>query len=99
MVEEEANRRHPARIVSSAITNVEGEGAALIGGVFSLPECRNRGYASACVAALCRNLQKSNQIPSLFYENPIAGFAYRKLGFIEKAQWGILYVKAGGKKQ
>ena len=93
VVEEEKTYRRPARIVSCAVTNAEGKEAALVGGVYSLPETRNRGYASACVSALCRDLQKYHKTPCLFYENPIAGHAYRKLGFAEKAKWGILYTK------
>lgn len=81
-----------SRIVSCALINVEGAEAGLIGGVYTLPEMRGRGYAAACVSALCRDLQADGKMPCLFYENPIAGRVYRRLGFTEAGQWSVLYL-------
>ena len=81
-----------SRIVSCALINVEGAEAGLIGGVYTLPEARGRGYAAACVSALCRDLQTDGKTPCLFYENPIAGRVYQRLGFVEVGQWSVLYL-------
>ena len=80
------------RIVSCALINVEGAEAGLIGGVYTLPEMRGRGYAASCVSALCRDLQADGKTPCLFYENPVAGRLYRRLGFVEVGQWSVLYL-------
>lgn len=92
VVEEPASLLRPARIVSCALTNIEGRDAGIIGGVFTLPEARGKGYAGACTAALALDLQRDGKMPCLFYENPIAGVVYRHLGFEEIGQWGLLYL-------
>lgn len=81
-----------APIVSSALLNVEGSDAGLIGGVFTQPHARGRGYAAACTAALALDLQRDGKTPVLFFENPIAGRVYRKLGFEECGKWALLYL-------
>ena len=92
VVEEPEYGPRPARIVSCALLNVEGSDAGLIGGVYTHPEARGQGYAAACTAALSRDLQRDGKHPYLFYENPIAGRVYRRLGFEEIGQWAILYL-------
>ncbi len=92
VVEEPPLGRRPARIASCALLNVEGNDAGLIGGVYTLPEARGRGYAAACTAALSMDLQQDGKLPCLFYENPIAGRVYRRLGFEEAGPWAVLYL-------
>jgi GNAT superfamily N-acetyltransferase len=92
VVEEPPLGRRPARIASCALLNVEGHDAGLIGGVYTLPAARGRGYAAACTAALSLDLQKDGKQPCLFYENPVAGRVYRRLGFEEAGQWAVLYL-------
>jgi predicted GNAT family acetyltransferase len=79
-------------ILSSALLNVEGKDAGLIGGVFTQPQARGRGYAAACTAALALDLQRDGKTPVLFFENPVAGRVYRKLGFEECGKWALLYL-------
>jgi GNAT superfamily N-acetyltransferase len=86
--------RRPTRIVSCALLNVEGRDAGLIGGVYTLPSARGKGYAAACTAALSQDLQRDDKIPCLFYENPLAGRIYRRLGFEDAGRWGVLYLSA-----
>lgn len=93
VVEEPAISRRPARITACALLNVEGQEAGLIGGVYTLPEARGKGYAAACTGALARDLQIDGKLPCLFYENPIAGRVYRRLGFEIVDHWAVLYVK------
>ena len=92
VVEEPATFQRAARFAACALLNVEGSDGGIIGGVFTLPEARGKGYASACTAALCKDLQRDGKMPCLFYENPIAGRVYRKLGFEQVEQWGVAYL-------
>ena len=92
VVEEPPLGRRPARIASCALMNVEGREAGLIGGVFTLQAARGKGYAAACVAALSLDLQRDNKLACLFYENPIAGHVYRRMGYEECGRWAVLYL-------
>lgn len=92
-VVEETSPGKPRRIVACALLNIEGGAAGLIGGVYTLPAARGRGFASACTAALSLDLQRDGKTPCLFYENPVAGRVYRRLGFEEKAHWSLLYIR------
>ena len=55
-----------------------------------------KGYAAACTALLCEDLQRDNKMPCLFYENPIAGKVYRRLGFEDASRWAVLYLAPPG---
>lgn len=92
VVEEPPLESRGARIASCALLNVEGRDAGLIGGVYTLPSARGKGYAASCTALLCEDLQRDNKMPCLFYENPIAGKVYRRLGFEDASRWAVLYV-------
>lgn len=61
------------QIVSAALTNAETPTMAMVGGVFTPTPLRNRGYASAAMAALCTSLLEEGIQPCLFYDNPAAG--------------------------
>ncbi len=56
-----------------------------IGGVFTPPEKRNHGYATSCVAALCRELLSGYDFCLLYADlsNPISNSIYMKMGFRE----------------
>lgn len=79
-------------VVASALLNVEGRDAGLIGGVFTQTHARGKGYAAACTAALSLDLQRDGKTPVLFFENPVAGRVYRRLGFEECGKWALLYL-------
>jgi GNAT superfamily N-acetyltransferase len=52
--------------------------------VYSLPECRGRGYGTACVSALTRRLlEEGRQFCCLYADrsNPIANGIYQKIGY------------------
>jgi len=78
------------KVIANANTSCIGDFAAMIGGVFCLKEYRRQGYAKACVSALCKELQKRNLVPTLFYENPAAAKLYHQLGFEDCGQWYLL---------
>ena len=92
VVEDRPFGRQPRRIASCALLNVEGRDAGLIGGVYTLPAARGRGYAAACTAALSLDLQQDGKTPCLFYENAVAGRVYTRLGFEAVGQWAVLYL-------
>lgn len=75
------------RIVSSALTNAETRTLAMIGGVYTSPAQRGRGYAGAVLVALCRSLIADGLQPVLYYHHPAAGAIYRRLGFQIIGNW------------
>ena len=75
------------QIVSSVLTNAETSTLAMIGGVFTPPAHRGKGYASAAMVALCRSLIDDGIRPVLYYDNPAAGGIYRRLGFKDLGLW------------
>ena len=75
------------QIVSSVLTNAETKTLAMIGGVFTPPAHRGKGYASTAMVALCRSLIDDGIHPVLYYDNPAAGGIYRRLGFNDLGLW------------
>ncbi len=83
----------PAKgIAACALVNVEGDAAGLIGGVFTRLQARGRGYAAATTAAVARDLQNDAKTPYLFYENPVAGRVYHRLGFEKAGEWAVVFL-------
>ena len=82
------------RIVAGASTSAEIPTAAMIGGVWTAPDMRNRGYSSAVVAALTRDLLEEQRRPYLFYlvDNAPAAHVYTKIGFRIVGPWSIAYL-------
>jgi len=59
-------------------------GISRVGAVFTPPEWRRRGYAAACVGALCEWLRREEHANSVLYAqlaNPTSNAIYRRLGF------------------
>lgn len=81
------------QIVAAAMTTTEAPDMAMIGGVFTPPHLRNRGCATACMTALCRELLEERIEPCLFYDNPRAGSIYRRLGFKDIGMWRMLRLR------
>ncbi len=74
-------------VAAAALTNAEIAGQAMIGGVYTAPAARGQGLSQAVVSALCRELLAEGKEPVLYWENPIAGAVYRKLGFHQIGVW------------
>lgn len=95
--EKEMGRMSETRILESGITVAEHEGEvvskseilvstgrmALIGGVYTLPEYRGRGFSFACTSLLCERSLKHHEMICLNVagENAPALSVYRGLGF------------------
>ena len=82
------------RLLAGASTSAESAVAAMIGGVWTAPEARNRGYATAVVAALARELLEQGRHPYLFYlrNNKAAARVYHKNGFRVIGEWSVAYL-------
>lgn len=83
----EVNRQ----VVAMAKSTSENSTHAMVVGVATHPNYRNKGYATKCMVRLCRNLLKEGKQPCLFYDNEAAGRVYRKLGFTEVGRWSMYY--------
>lgn len=75
------------KIIAMAKSTAENSCSAMIVGVGTHPEYRNKGYATSCMAVLCRELLNENKTLCLFYDNPTAGRIYKKLGFKDIGIW------------
>jgi GNAT superfamily N-acetyltransferase len=81
-------------IVAGASTSAETPAAAMIGGVWTAPAMRNRGYSTAVVAALARELLEEQRRLYLFYlvDNVPAAHVYNRVGFHVVGPWSIAYL-------
>ena len=82
--------RTDGKIVSQAYTTTESSQYATIGGVVTLKEYRNRGFASKIVSGICKDILRDHKIPNLFYNNKEAGRVYKHLGFSEAGEYAML---------
>lgn len=79
------------RMVSIASTSAENSESAMIVGVATASEYRGKGYASAVVQSLCRDcFGRGKKYLCLFYDNPVAGRIYNRIGFQELGGYGML---------
>lgn len=83
-------------IVSYAQTSLENDFSAMIVNVMTEERHRGRGYASACLNTLCKEVVGEGKTLCLYYENPKAGRIYKKIGFEEVGAW-IMYKKIKNK--
>ena len=82
---------HKKKIISMAKSTAENQNTAMIIGVGTHHDYRNRGLATKCMMKLCSELLDKNIIPCLFYDNEEAGKIYKKLGFETIDNWSIYY--------
>ncbi len=79
--------------IATASTAAENTYSAMIVGVATDPDYRNKGYASACVYKLTKKLIDEGRTACLFYDNPKAGNIYKKLGFVDIDKWDMVNKK------
>lgn len=75
---------HEGRPVSMACSGGTTPSGVRISGVYTPPDCRGRGYASACVAALSQHLLDSGRRHCFLYtdlDNPTANRLYAAIGY------------------
>lgn len=79
------------RMVSIASTSAENSESAMVVGVATRTGHRGKGYASMVVSALCRDcFGRGKKYLCLFYDNPVAGRIYNRIGFQELGEYGML---------
>lgn len=83
--------------VAGASTSAESAHAAMVGGVWTVPAHRNRGYATAVVTRITEELAREGRRPYLFYltHNAPAARVYGRVGFRPTARWSVAYLDSG----
>ena len=81
------------RIVSKAYTNAIGKNWIQIGGVYTLFQFRQNGYAAHTVSTLCKTILQANKNISLLIKkkNLPAQQLYKKIGFTFHSDYKIVY--------
>lgn len=81
------------RVVSMARINAKGWNVSQIGGVYTLPGFRNRGFAKETVACLMNAIHANGRYPALFVkvQNSPALALYKALGFSVRSGFSIAY--------
>lgn len=79
------------QVVAMAKSTSENKTHAMIVGVGTHPNYRNKGLATRCIVRICNELLSEGKIPCLFYDNEEAGKIYKKLGFENIGSWSIGY--------
>lgn len=78
-------------MVSIASTSAENSESAMIVGVATAKKFRAKSYASEVVQALCEDcFKRGKKYLCLFYDNPLAGRIYHRIGFKELGEYGML---------
>ena len=82
------------RVAAAASSTGETPFAAMVGGVWTAPWARNRGFAGEVVAALTGELVSAGMRPYLFYaeENATASRLYARLGYRVIGRWSVANV-------
>lgn len=78
-------------------TTAESSSAAMIVGVATKKEFRQKGLMTICLTKLCKDLIDEGKSLCLFYNNPDAGKVYHKLGFVTIDKWMMAVEKSRSK--
>lgn len=76
------------KVVSMACSTRETETHRAVNQVYTKPEYRGQGFASAIVAHICKLIFNSGKFPLLYTDlsNPSSNKAYKNIGFIERGK-------------
>jgi len=78
------------KYVSTVASTAENSKSAMLVGVCTAPEYRNRGYVTAIMSEMLQDLFKEKESVCLFYDNPKAGNIYKRSGFVDIGKWTML---------
>lgn len=79
------------KLISAAGTSADNSQSTMITGVATRLGYRNKGFATAVVGWLCReSLLSGKKYLCLFYDNPVAGRIYRRIGFTEMGEYAMM---------
>ena len=90
--------REEGKIVSIVASVAENSMSAMIVGVCTAPEYRNKGYTTAILSEILQDLLEEKESICLFYDNPKAGSIYKRSGFVDIGMWTMLRVKKSDTK-
>ena len=79
-----------SRPASMAVRVRATENGTSVGGVYTPPELRGKGYATSCVAELSRLILRSGKLFCTLYTdlaNPTSNSIYKKIGYVEIADF------------
>lgn len=79
-----------SKLISGAMTVCEIDEAAMVIGVYTLPNYRKQHYALKTVSKLCDDMLKKGKTGCLFFNNPKAAELYHKIGFKDYGYFGLL---------
>jgi len=83
------------KCLSTAATVADTKKSAMVVGVATDPSARNKGYASKVMISLMDEyINKRNKSLCLFFDNPMAGKIYNRLGFENVDMWVMLVRKS-----
>lgn len=77
-------------MVCTASTTAENSMSAMIVGVATREGYKKKGYASKCMQKICGDLLNEGKSLCLFYDNPVAGAIYKRLGFEDIGMWNMI---------
>ena len=78
-------------LVSVAATTSSSSQSAMVVSVATRKEYRNQGYGSLAVNELCKAAFKDGlKFLCLFYNNPKAARIYKRIGFVDVGQYGMI---------
>ncbi len=72
---------------ASCVAETDKAGMIIAVGTAESEGFRRRGYATACVSFLVERLLKKGKTACIFYDNPIAGTVYKRIGFKKIGTW------------
>ncbi len=84
--------------VATASTSAETKEMAMVVAVATDKNHRKKGYATAVINKLCADLTDEGKTACLFYDNPLAGRIYNRIGFRETGTWKMLKLKSEQKQ-
>lgn len=79
------------RVLAAASSTAENQRTAMIVGVFTVKDCRSRGYSRYLMGILLGELIAEGLIPVLFYDNPLAEKIYKGMGFLDAEGYDLLH--------
>ncbi|MFX3625319.1 MAG: GNAT family N-acetyltransferase [Ectobacillus sp.] len=75
------------QIAACASTAAENSLSAMIVGVCTHPNYRNKGFASLILSQMIADITSKGKTLCLCYDNPAAGRIYKRLGFTDIGMW------------
>lgn len=79
------------KVISTCGTGIENSFLAMINGVATEENYRNKGLATYLVYTLSKKLLEEEKYPCLFYHNKDAGKIYYKIGYKPEDNWVMLF--------